>query len=643
MNNLKKNLDEAKKLHQNGDLVSAINIYLKIINAEKNNPEVNFYLGTAYLQSKAYKNSIKYLEKSLKNRSSNPMIYNNLGIAFKEIHELEKAMENFNAALKIKNDFVQAYNNQGIVLRKLKNFDKSLKYLQKAIRLNPRYFEAYNNIGNTFKDLGNKSEALNNYKKAIELNPKYLDAYLNAGMTYEDLKQYNDAKKKYLEILKINPKFDFTIGKLLHSKMNLCDWKNYDEYTKAIDKSVKEKIITDPFIILSISDDQLIQKKNSENYVDKIYVCKKFNILKNINNLPKIAYFSPDFSNHPVLYLMKNTFENHNRKEFDFYAFSFGLKNKDESHYKIKKYFKKFIYIDGMSDKEVAKICKNLGIDIAIDLCGHTAENRMGLFAERVANHQINYLGYAGTSGAKFMDYILADKYLIPETEKKNYTEKVLYLPNCYQSNPSKDRISKKNYKKDDFNLPNNKFIYCSFNNHNKITPIIFKSWMRILQNVNDSVIWLNVTNDIAKKNILLEAKECGVASNRIIFSSFISGHDEHLKRMKLADLFLDTFPYNAHTTGRDAFRVGLPIITLSGNTFASRVLSSILNSNNLRELITNDLKNYENLAVELGKNKEKYSKLRIKFEERSKNSELFDNVRFTKNLEGVYKNLLKN
>ena len=336
-------------------MVSAINIYLKIINAEKNNPEVNFYLGTAYLQSKAYKNSIKYLEKSLKNRSSNPMIYNNLGIAFKEIHELEKAMENFNAALKIKNDFVQAYNNQGIVLRKLKNFDKSLKYLQKAIRLNPRYFEAYNNIGNTFKDLGNKSEALNNYKKAIELNPKYLDAYLNAGMTYEDLKQYNDAKK-YLEILKINPKFDFTIGKLLHSKMNLCDWKNYDEYTKAIDKSVKEKIITDPFIILSISDDQLMQKKNSENYVDKIYVCKKFNNLKNINNLPKIAYFSPDFSNHPVLYLMKNTFENHNRKELIFMPSHLDLKIKMKVITKLKSILKIYLYRRDVRQGS----CKNL-------------------------------------------------------------------------------------------------------------------------------------------------------------------------------------------------------------------------------------------------------------------------------------------
>ena len=265
----------------------------------------------------------------------------------------------------------------------------------------------------------------------------------------------------------------------------------------------------------------------------------------------------------------------------------------------------------------------------------------MGLFAERVANHQINYLGYAGTSGAKFMDYILADKYIIPEAEKTNYTEKVLYLPNCYQSNPKNDSASKNNYSKSDFNLPENKFIYCSFNNHNKITPEIFLSWMKILKRVKNSVLWLYLTNETAKNNILLETKKVNISADRIIFASSIE-HSDHLKRLNLADLFLDTFPYNAHTTGSDAFRMGLPMITLKGKSFASRVLASILNTNGLNELVTEDLKDYVNLAIKLGSDNNFYLNLKKKVQEKSLNSVLFDNIKFTRDLEFIYTNILK-
>jgi len=338
---------------------------------------------------------------------------------------------------------------------------------------------------------------------------------------------------------------------------------------------------------------------------------------------------------------MQDTFKNHDKNSFEIYAFSFGLKTRSESHYNIKNYFKKFNYIDNISDKNVANLCKEIGIDIAVDLCGHTAENRMGLFAERVGRNQVNYLGYPGTTGAHFMDYILTDKNIIPEKEQKNYTEKVLYLPNCYQSNPTNDLISKKNYSKSDFNLPENKFIYCSFNNHNKITPQIFLSWMKILKRVENSVLWLYLTNEDAKKNILLEASKVKINKDRIIFASSIE-HSEHLKRLNLADLFLDTFPYNAHTTGSDALRMGLPMITLKGKSFASRVLASILNTNGLDELVTEDLKDYENLAVNLGLNHTNFIKLKKKVKEKSSKSTLFDNTKFTKNLEDIYTDILK-
>ena len=639
--NIKEILKEAKKYHQNGDLISAINTYLKIIDIEENDPEVNFYLGTAYLQSGAFENSIKYLKKSLESKTSNPMIFNNLGIAFKEIFEFEKAKENFNEALKIKKDFAQAYNNQGIIFRKLKDFDKSLQFLKKAIELKPNYSEAFNNTGNTFNDMGNKEEAIRNYKKAIQLNPNYLDAYLNIGTCYQELKNYNEAKKNYLKVKEIDPYFDFINGKILHLNMNICNWETFDDEKKIIESSITNNSITDPFLFLSASDNPEFHRKLSENYIKKKYNKYSINIIKTKNKIPKIGYFSPDFSNHPVLHLMQDTFKNHDKNSFEIYAFSFGLKTRSESHYKIKKYFKKFNYIDNISDKNVANLCKEIGIDIAVDLCGHTAENRMGLFAERVGRNQVNYLGYPGTTGAHFMDYILTDKNIIPEKEQKNYTEKVLYLPNCYQSNPTNDLISKKNYSRGDFNLPENKFIYCSFNNHNKITPQIFLSWMKILKRVENSVLWLYLTNEDAKKNILLEASKVKINKDRIIFASSIE-HSEHLKRLNLADLFLDTFPYNAHTTGSDALRMGLPMITLKGKSFASRVLASILSTNDLDELVTEDLKDYENLAVNLGLNHTNFKKLKKKVKEKSSKSILFNNTKFTKDLEDIYTDILK-
>ena len=639
--NFKDVLKKAKEYHQNGDLISAINTYLKIIDIEENDPEVNFYLGTAYLQSGAFENSIKYLKKSLESKTSNPMIFNNLGIAFKEIFEFEKAKENFNEALKIKKDFAQAYNNQGIIFRKLKDFDKSLQFLKKAIELKPNYSEAFNNTGNTFNDIGNKEEAIRNYKKAIQLNPNYLDAYLNIGTCYQELKNYNEAKKNYLKVKEIDPYFDFINGKILHLNMNICNWETFDDEKKIIESSITNNSITDPFLFLSASDNPEFHRKLSENYIKKKYNKYSINIIKTKNKIPKIGYFSPDFSNHPVLHLMQDTFKNHDKNSFEIYAFSFGLKTRSESHYKIKKYFKKFNYIDNISDKNVANLCKEIGIDIAVDLCGHTAENRMGLFAERVGRNQVNYLGYPGTTGAHFMDYILTDKNIIPEKEQKNYTEKVLYLPNCYQSNPTNDLISKKNYSRGDFNLPENKFIYCSFNNHNKITPQIFLSWMKILKRVENSVLWLYLTNEDAKKNILLEASKVKINKDRIIFASSIE-HSEHLKRLNLADLFLDTFPYNAHTTGSDALRMGLPMITLKGKSFASRVLASILNTNDLDELVTEDLKDYENLAVNLGLNHTNFKKLKKKVKEKSSKSILFNNTKFTKDLEDIYTDILK-
>jgi len=289
---------------------------------------------------------------------------------------------------------------------------------------------------------------------------------------------------------------------------------------------------------------------------------------------------------------------------------------------------------------------RELKIDIAINLTGLTENSRTDIFMQRVAPIQINYLGYPGTLGTNLMDYIIADKIIIPDHLKENYSEKVLYLPNCYQPNASNLFTDKRKIKKEffrfDFGLPKNSIVFCSFNSNYKITPIIFNAWMNILKKVKKSVLWIYAYNEPARQNLKLEAKKRGVDPKRIIFAEKVSILEDHLQRIKLADIFLDTFPYNAHTSASDSIRMGLPLITMRGNSFASRVAASILSSINMSELITENINDYENLAIELGNNKFKLNEIKKNMIRNIKKSNFFNSEIFTKDLESIYKDLIK-
>lgn len=636
-----KRFKEAKLFHKNGEITKAIKIYLKLLKFEKENFEINLLLGTAYLQCEIYKKSIDFLTQAIKIKES-PAAYNNIGLAFLKTKKYDEAIKNFKNSIELDSSFFQAYNNLGIVFRELKKFNDAIEHFKNANKINKYYYESFNNIGNTYKDLGNFKKSVENYKKAIFLNNNYADAYFNLGVIYQENNNYDEAKNCYLKVKKIDQNFNYIDGKILHNNMNLCSWDNFKKNLDQIDMLIEnKKKIIEPFPYISVSNNLKKNKKVTEDFInssfdfDKRYIKKKRNDKK-----IKIAYFSPDFSDHPVLRLMIDTFKNHNKSKFDFYAFSFGNKKKTKLHFEAKQYFKKFIYINNLSNKEVMKICDDLNIDIAIDLCGLTAENRIGLFANRIAPTQINYLGYPGTSGANFMDYIIADENIIPNNLFSGYSEKILYLPNCYQSNSEKEIIYNKEFLKSDFGLPDNQFIFCNFNNHNKITPHIFSAWMEILNHVEKSVIWLYVNNKTAQKNIILEAKKRGIKKNRIFFAEKLE-HSKHLKRLSLADLFLDTFPYNAHTTGSDAFRMNLPILTIKGETFPSRVLASILQSNNLEELIKTNFKDYVLTAVKFATDKNEYKKIKSKVMEQKNKSLLFKNKKFTFELEKIYESLV--
>ena len=396
------------------------------------------------------------------------------------------------------------------------------------------------------------------------------------------------------------------------------------------------------FFFLGLIDNPSASRLSSEIFVkDKIAKPSKIKPLAKYKNhkKPRIGYYSADFCDHAVLHLMMDVFRNHNKSLFDFFGFSFGPDKNDNWRNEVKNYFIKFEDVTKISDKEVADLSRKLEIDIAIDLTAFTSNSRSGIFSYRAAPIQINYLGYPGTMGAEYIDYIIADEVIIPKENLNFYSEKVLYLPDCYQANMSQKNISKKQFKRGDFGLPDNAFVFCSFNNNYKITPYIFDIWMNILKKVPNSVLWIFKSNETASRNLKRETELRGVDPNRIIFASYLP-NDEHLKRISLADLFLDTFPYNAHVTASDAIRMGIPILTLTGNSFASRVGASILSCIGIKELITRNKREYQELGIELALNTNKLYKIKKRLRDSLSKSSLYDSHLFTKNLENIYFNL---
>ena len=425
--------------------------------------------------------------------------------------------------------------------------------------------------------------------------------------------------------------------------MFLCEWNGLSFLTDQLKPALNEnKKVIAPFILLALIDSPELQHISSKIFSKEKIVNPKIKSksMKKRKEKIKIGYFSPDFRNHPVLHLIEDIFKHHDKSKFDVYAFSFEPKKNDYMTDKIKPYFKEFFEIKNLSNTSIFELTSKIGLDIAVDLCGYTALNRAEIFSYRLAPIQINFLGYPGTMGAECIDYIIADKDIIPENEKENYSEDIIYLPNCYQPNTEIKNITRDNLNKKDYDLPENKIIYCNFGPSYKITPEIFDLWMDILREVPNSILWLLENNDSTSKNLRNEAIKRNISEERIIFGKYMP-HKQHLNRLSLGDIFLDTYPYNAHTTASDSIKVSVPIITLKGRCFASRVCSSILKQVKMDELITKSLKEFRDKAICFGKNEKKLTNIKNQIKKNSLNSPLFKPKQFTKDIERMYKKLI--
>jgi predicted O-linked N-acetylglucosamine transferase (SPINDLY family) len=667
-------IDAAFDLYESGDPGGAAGLCASLLDADKNNYGALYLLGSILGEQGNLPNAILYLKQAVALKPDKPLAHLNLAhvlnqsgcphdalpaiesyIAivqdnpeahvlraeiFSKLKKFEETARSCARAIELQADFAAAYNIRGSALKNLGRLDEAIVCYDRAITLKPDYAEAYSNRGNTLEDRMRIDEAIASYAKAIALKPNFAGAYRNRASAYNNLKRLAEAIVDYREALILDPTLEYLLGDYTHAMQKICDWSSFsDSCSKISDGILRGKKICSPFQSLSLPINSDVQGQAVLEFVRNEYPAnpqRTKSILYGRHEKIHLGYFSADFHGHATAYLMAELFERHDRSKFELTAFSFGSDDGSVMRKRLMTAFDRFVDVRNRADQQVADLARTLEIDIAVDLKGHTQDHRVGIFARRIAPIQINYLGYPGTMGADFIDYIVADKVLIPEPRQAEYSEKIVYLPHSYQPNDTKRKIAITRYARVDCSLPEGQFVFCCFNNNYKITPDVFDCWMRILKRVPDSVFWLLADNRIAPENLRKEAQKRGVDPARLIFAARMP-LAEHLARHRLADLFLDTLPYNAHTTASDALWAGLPVLTEIGETFAGRVAASLLTAIGLPELIAKSQAEYEALAVELATNSEKLSAIKDKLANNRSTTPLFDIERYTRDLEAAY------
>ncbi len=567
-------------------------------------------------------------------------VHINRGNALQDLGRIEEALAGYERALALKPDYAEAYCNRGNALQILKRLDEALVSYDRALAIRPGYAEVHVNRGNTLQDLKRFDEAIASYDRALALKADYAVAHNNRGNALLLLRRLDEALESYARALAIKPDYEFLLGTYLLTKMKLCDWAALAPHIDRLMTDLRAgKKVTPPFPALSLIDTPELHKTAARIYCQSKYPARppvQAHAPHGGTDRIRVGYYSADFHEHATAYLMAELFEAHDARRFELHGFSFGPDRRDRMRARIGAAFDRFHDVSGLGDMEIAQLSRASGIDIAVDLKGYTQDARPGIFAQGCAPIQVSYLGYPGTTGAEYFDYVIADRIVIPPEHQTDFTEKVVYLPGCYQVNDSRREIASGPVSREKLGLPEDAFVYCCFNNNYKILPETFDAWTRILKAVEHGVLWLLEDNPTAARNLRREAEARGVDGNRLIFAKRLP-LDEHLARHRAADLFLDTMPCNAHTTASDALWAGLPVLTRMGRSFASRVAASLLNALSLPELITDSMAEYEAKAVELALSPDTLRSLRARLAYNRTASALFDGTSFARRLEAAF------
>jgi protein O-GlcNAc transferase len=576
--------------------------------------------------------------------------HNNLGNVLKDQGRLKEALSEYRKANKIYADHPILLNNIGNTLLGLGDIKQAVQYLNKAIELADDYVDPLNNLANAYRSLGKFEEAARTYLKAIEIDPNIADIHYNLASLLAYLGKTEQSVVYYKNTLQCDPDNVAAASALHHQLRNLCDWSELDALQKNIEKNLaiaesrNANDLGSPFLAVTRTDDLaqslMIARVSSRKIISSLgHPPEKFSFAKRKiqKKRLKIGYLSDDFCDHAVMHLLSGVLREHDKQSVEIACYSYG--GFDESIYRQQaiQYCDQFIDIANISDYEAAIKIFTDKIDILVDLKGHTKDNRLGVCAYRPAPVQATFLGYPGTTGADFFDYQITDKIVTPLEHQAYYSEMFAWLPDTYLPCDNRQAISNEQITRQDAGLPNDGFVFCSFNQPYKLDPVFFDIWGRLLQQVKASVIWLPKSNQTVVTNLKREMSARGVDPCRLVFAEKTATKAQHLARMQLADLALDTRIYNGHTTTIDALWAGVPVVAMQGRHFASRVSSSLLQAIGLPELVTADLAGYESLALRLASNRNELETIGEKLRLNRSSAPLFDTERFTRNLETAY------
>jgi protein O-GlcNAc transferase len=560
--------------------------------------------------------------------------------ALKALRRYDGAIAAYDRVLRIVPQHAHALNNRGNTLFELKRYDEAIANFHAALATNPHDPEVLFNLGRALQEVDRDDAALIAFGEALAARPENADAWYSRGNSFGKLGRIDEAITDYERVVAIAPDHPHAFDALLRYRLDACNWREVARLSEEVSRRVAgEKSTIQPFKLLCLPTSAAIQLKCARNHIGvtlRSLQTPKRKFEPHGRDKLRVAYLSADFRMHPVATLISELLELHDRARFEVLAISFGPDDGSEMRLRIVKSVDQFHDVSARSDLEIASLMKDLQVDIAIDLMGHTRHARIGILAARPAPVQASYLGYPGTTGADFIDHVIADPIVLPLEDQPFYSEKIVQLPDCYQVNDRKRRIASRVLSRHELDLPEQAFVFCCFNNTYKITAEVFDVWMRLLRQVDGSVLWLLKSNDFAIVNLRREAADRGVDPERLIFAPFVDA-EEHLARHAAADLFLDTLAYNAHTTASDALWTGLPLVTCAGSTFAGRVAASLLHAAGLPELVTHSLQEYEALALKLATEPSRLKSVRRKLAENRLACPLFDTDRFRRHIEAAY------
>ncbi len=603
--------------------------------------DAHFGRGNTLLELHRFEEALASYERALHFAPHVAAALNNKANALLQLQRPAEALAALEQALALSPEFAEALNNRGSALQSLHRSLEALEDFRGALRLRPDFAAAFANMANACLSLGRFDEALDCCDRALALCPD-LTAALNCRATaLRALNRLEEAADTYARLLAIAPGYEYALGNHLFARAGACDWSGRAAQIATLTaKIISQERVCQPLALLSISDSAALQLQCARRFVADRYpaAAPLARRARATHARVRVAYLSADFHDHPVSYLLAGVIERHDRTAYETYGVWLRRQGHESAlHQRMRRAFDQFEDVSGLSDEEVAQRLSAGQIDIAVDLTGHTRGGRLGILASRPAPLQVSFLGYTGTSGADYVDYLIADRFVIPPESAGHYAERIAYLPYTFLPNDDGQSIAAATPRRRDLGLPEKSFVFCAFNNAYKLNPLIFDVWMRILTATPGSVLWLRDGTRSMRANLCREAEVRGVSAERLMFAPPVPAMEHHLARYRAADLFLDTVPYGAHATARDALWVGLPVLTCTGQAFASRVAGSLLTALGLGDLVTGQLHEYESVALRLAASPGELATLRARLLEQRLSSPAFGTDLFRRQLESAY------